>query len=374
MTTAISFSIIRRLAAVTFLALAADTVSATIVASDNASSAAYTDGWQTGDNGGTGFGPWTLSFSGSGNGLLYPPQFIDRIPLPGDSLGAPAFALTTGDQRSAFETSEVRRPLLVPLAVGQTLTANVNGSALDPSAPSFTIGNTFDLLTTNGSERFSLFTNNDYHSNHWTVTGDLDTGIAAGSSFHIDFTLASANTYNLVLSPVTGGAALFTQTGGALAGTAGASIATLHISDYGTGSSSNGSKEYFFDDLMITAAGIPGDYNNNGTVDAADFVSWRATLGQTVPSSSGADGNNNGRIDVGDYDVWRAHFGQSTGASINLPQPANLGIAVPEPAEITTFLLAVFVMIPGRRGTPVMIPRRIVINYFNVLPHRPVAE
>src|SRR6476619_4499680 len=194
MTDAISFSIIRSLAACVFLVLVADTASASVVASDNASNASYTDGWQTGDNGGIGFGPWTLSFSGSG--LLYPPQFIDRTPLSGNSLGAPAFALTTGDQRSAFETSEVRRPLVVPLAVGQTLTANINGSALASNAPSYTIGNTFDLLAANGSERFSLFTNNDYHSNRWTATGDFDTGIAAGSSFHIEFTLSSANTYN----------------------------------------------------------------------------------------------------------------------------------------------------------------------------------
>src|SRR4051794_12079404 len=334
MTNAINFSIIRSLAACAFLVFSADTASASVVASDNASNASYTDGWQTGDNGGIGFGPWTLSFSGSGSGLLYPSQFIDRTPLPGNSLGAPAFALTTGDQRSAFETSEVRRPLVVPLAVGQTLTVNINGSALDPHAPSFSIGNTFDLLAANGSERFSLFTNNDYHGNRWTVTGDLDTGIAAGSSFRIDFTLTSANSYNLVLSPVAGGAALFTQTGATLAGTAGASIATLRITDYGTGSSSDGSKEYFFDYLMITAPGIPGDYNNNGAVDTADYTRWRATLGQTSPSSGGADGNNNGRIDAGDFEVWRAHFPQPSSANTSFSQPANFVIAVPEPTEI----------------------------------------
>ena len=33
-------------------------------ASDNASDPAYVDGWQVGDNGGIGFGPWNLAFSG----------------------------------------------------------------------------------------------------------------------------------------------------------------------------------------------------------------------------------------------------------------------------------------------------------------------
>ena len=69
------------------------------VASDNAANSAYADGWQTGDNGGTGFGPWTFSFSGSGSGLFHDPQFIDNGPLAANSLGGPAFALTTGDQR-----------------------------------------------------------------------------------------------------------------------------------------------------------------------------------------------------------------------------------------------------------------------------------
>ena len=332
MTNAISFSIFRNLAACALLVFSADTASASVVASDNASDASYTDGWQTGDNGGTGFGPWALSFSGSGSGLLYPPQFIDRTPLPGNSLGAPAFALTTGDQRSAFETSEVRRPLVVPLAVGQTLTANINGSALDPQAPSFTIGNTFDLLAASGSERFSLFTNNDYHSGRWTVTGDLDTGITAGSSFHIDFTLTSANSYNLVLTPVAGGAALFTQTGATLAGTAGASIATLRITDYGTGSSSDGSKEYFFDDLMITAPGISGDYNNNGAVDAADFVVWRENQGSTNTLPNDPTG---GTIGTTQYNTWRSNFGKPPGSGLGSPVNAT----VPEP---TALILLVF--------------------------------
>ena len=348
MKTAINFSSIRTLTSLVLLVLTAGTASAAIIAADNASNAAYTDGWQTGDNGGTGFDPWALSFSGGGNGLLYPPQFIDQAPLAGNPLGAPSFALTTGDQRSEFETSQALRSLLVPLAVGQTLTANVNGSALDSNAPSYTIGNTFDLLAANGSERFSLFTNNDYHSNRWTATGDLDTGIAPGASFHIEFTLTSANTYKLVLSPVAGGAALFTQTGATLAGTVGASITTLRIRDYGTGSSADGSKEFFFDDLMITAPNILGDYNNNGTVDAADYVVWRATFDRTVPASSGADGNNNGRIDAGDYEVWRAHFGLIASASPSGSQPASFAMSIPEPTGVTILFGAFLVTIPWR--------------------------
>jgi hypothetical protein len=57
---------------------------------------------------------------------------------------------------------------------------------------------------------------------------------------------------------------------------------------------------------------LTGDYNRNGVVDAADYVVWRNTLGQTSTGLP-ADGNGNGVIDASDYNVWRANFGRSVG-------------------------------------------------------------
>jgi hypothetical protein len=54
-----------------------------------------------------------------------------------------------------------------------------------------------------------------------------------------------------------------------------------------------------------------GDYNENGVVDAADYVLWRDTLGKSVPASYGADGDGDGIIDTDDYGVWKAHFGEA---------------------------------------------------------------
>jgi hypothetical protein len=81
----------------------------------------------------------------------------------------------------------------------------------------------------------------------------------------------------------------------------------------------------------IEMVALPGDYNQNGIVDAADFVVWRKTLGQTglIPGS-GADGNANGMIDSGDYDFWRSHFGNVPGSGSG----ATVSAAVPEPTTI----------------------------------------
>lgn len=42
-------------------------VEATVIAQDTASDAVYDDGWQTGDNGGFGFGAWTIRTTTGGN-------------------------------------------------------------------------------------------------------------------------------------------------------------------------------------------------------------------------------------------------------------------------------------------------------------------
>jgi hypothetical protein len=69
---------------------------------------------------------------------------------------------------------------------------------------------------------------------------------------------------------------------------------------------------------------LPGDYNGDNTVDAADYVVWRKTLGQ-IGSGLAADGNGNGAIDAGDFSVWRAQFGQTVGSG------SATGESVPEP-------------------------------------------
>jgi hypothetical protein len=70
-----------------------------------------------------------------------------------------------------------------------------------------------------------------------------------------------------------------------------------------------------FEVQTFAGPSLPGDYNENQVVDAADYVVWRKTLGAQVSRYEGADGNGNNSIDADDFNVWWANFGRSSGAA-----------------------------------------------------------
>jgi uncharacterized protein YjbI with pentapeptide repeats len=96
----------------------------------------------------------------------------------------------------------------------------------------------------------------------------------------------------------------------------------------------NLSKLYTTGEVTLTSqTPTPGDYNNNGVVDAADYVVWRKNYGTQTS-----------------YDTWRAHFGQPSGAGIGASASANA--AVPEPATTVLLILtAAGLCLPRHRAT-----------------------
>jgi hypothetical protein len=90
-------------------------------------------------------------------------------------------------------------------------------------------------------------------------------------------------------------------------------------------------------DLKVIASFIVGDYDHNGEVDAADYVIYRHSLGQTG-SGLAADGNGNQQIDPGDYDVWRSHFGDVARNAASIVYVRS----VPEPSPILLIATAIF--------------------------------
>jgi parallel beta-helix repeat protein len=77
-----------------------------------------------------------------------------------------------------------------------------------------------------------------------------------------------------------------------------------------------------------SATPVTGDYNRNGAVDAADYVIWRRTIGQSVPKLSGADGDGDGLIGPGDYNVWRSNFGLTSAGAQVIPEPGTVVLIV----------------------------------------------
>jgi phospholipase/lecithinase/hemolysin len=124
-------------------------------------------------------------------------------------------------------------------------------------------------------------------------------------------------------------------------------------SSYDTNQIAPNANEYlFWDDLHPTATvhaalaqralalfEIPGDYNQNGEVDAADYVVWRDTVGQ-MGAGLAADGNGDRQIDAADFNVWRANFGATA-----ILATASTLTPVPEPA---TALVSPIVLFAGQ--------------------------
>jgi hypothetical protein len=76
---------------------------------------------------------------------------------------------------------------------------------------------------------------------------------------------------------------------------------------------------------------LPGDYNGDHFVNAADYTVWRNTLGNSVADGEGADGDFDGVVGPNDYQVWKTYYGEMAvgfGAGASVEQ---FGGTVPEP-------------------------------------------
>jgi hypothetical protein len=90
--------------------------------------------------------------------------------------------------------------------------------------------------------------------------------------------------------------------------------------------------------FVVTAPppmGLPGDFNDDEVVDAADYVVFRANEGTNFDLNGNGDetGGSAGVVDQADYDLWEANFGNTAGSGSGSSAP------IPEPAS---FVLALF--------------------------------
>ncbi|TWT90293.1 hypothetical protein Mal64_06780 [Pseudobythopirellula maris] len=92
--------------------------------------------------------------------------------------------------------------------------------------------------------------------------------------------------------------------------------------------------------IEVVSVSLPGDYNTNGVVDAADFTVWRDQLGMNATlANENPAALTPGVVDQEDYDFWVSQFGETLEtAAVGVPEPAAIGLAI-----------ALFAAVAGRR-------------------------
>ena len=125
---------------------------------------------------------------------------------------------------------------------------------------------------------------------------------------------------------------------GALFNVAGSKDLDFGFLQSGSSVSTNGA-------VIYQAFAVPGDYNENGIVDAADYTTWRNRLGQAfaLPNEVAAP---LGQVTAADFDAWKARFGNTSGAGAG---GGELAVGVPEPGTLLLVCLGVFGFVGRRR-------------------------
>jgi hypothetical protein len=96
--------------------------------------------------------------------------------------------------------------------------------------------------------------------------------------------------------------------------------------------------------FLYTPAGVPGDYNGDSLVDAADYTGWRDQLGT---NANLPNDETPGTVDPSDFGVWKSHFGQSAGSgSISRLEQSTM---TPEPTTTLLFVAVVPAVVLLRR-------------------------
>jgi hypothetical protein len=86
--------------------------------------------------------------------------------------------------------------------------------------------------------------------------------------------------------------------------------------------------------LLTPGEGLPGDYNSDGAVNAADYTVWRNNLGASITLPNEGTGVSPGVVDAADYVLWKANYGNGSGSGAGASDAEN----VPEPQTFVLLL------------------------------------
>jgi hypothetical protein len=315
------------------------------VAFDSADDIVYANGWQAGDDGGSGsFGPW--SFSGT-----YASAVQQRMDdgLNAGAAGSSSFN-NLGKAWSLFNPAagDFARAgrSIGALEVGQTLRITFD----NPTARQLLRGYSLKLNTGGGNacttgctpgavtkykvERVENADNGQWRdsSGHF---GLFDTDTDGGA--RIDFVLSTPTTYEMRMTPLDNPGAAISTNGILENPVTSTPINWVEFQFFNTQTSASSATDFFIKSMSILAAppAVQGDYNRNGKVDAADYVVWRNRLGTNYQLFNEVPGVTPGTVTSDDYTAWRARFGNTSGTgaggeftSLAVPEPGTLACVV----------------------------------------------
>lgn len=211
-------------------------------------------------------------------------------------------SFTTQTVLNALENATDHLPVVVDYQVPAILdalvatipTTLIEGEAFDLD---LTIFNDADVVIASGADEL------DYSLN---VMGDLT---PLGSLFGTDNALGGGNLHEILFDTsslgLKSGSIEITTSSKSAAN----SLITIPIS------------------FEVIGDGLAGDFNSDGSVDAADYTIWRDNLGGSVLALNG-NGNGDGNVDSLDYDLWVTNYGSGSSSAISVPEPAGILLGI----------------------------------------------
>jgi|GEM_PF-1514592 len=227
-------------------------------ANDQADNTTYNSGWTNGSNGGSGLNAWILSpASNTGNAGFFIGS--SNINTGGESWGTYA---------NSGQTASAVRPFSADLPVGGTVSFSMDNGSIQTGG---TVG--WGLQNSSGNNLLEFYFvggQTEYKINN--NAGEQGTGIGfTNGGLTMQFTLQTATTYQLVVTPLGGSSATFS---GSLKNPAGGQvISRLRLFNANAGSGS--ANDAFFNSLSVcypaTLVINEVDYDQNGT-DTQEFI------------------------------------------------------------------------------------------------------
>ena len=211
-----------------------------------------------------------------------------------------------------------------------------------------------------GFTRFEYFNDGEWNlydaAPGATATGLFDTDTAAlGARFSV--TRTGADSYDVLVDPLGPGSSYSASRTFAHSGVPLDWIEFVFFnSTTDLGSPPTVATDLYIKSIEIVRAaspGQPGDYNKDGTVNAADYVVWHDHEGQIFQLDNEVAGVTPGMVTPEDYAAWRARFGNASGSGTGSEVAMA---AVPEPDSLAYVVIATIgavVVVAGSGRRPV---------------------